>query len=63
MDTRWRRVVVMLLSSSVGLPPLIAMAALAGAIRMPRFDYIACVLAGRLLRFGAIAWPVLVLTS
>ncbi|MDR1386112.1 MAG: hypothetical protein LBJ44_00680 [Propionibacteriaceae bacterium] len=63
MDTRWRRVAVMLVSSSVGVPPLLAMAALAGVLRMRRFDYVVCVLVGRLLRFGAIAWPVLVLTG
>jgi len=57
MDDRWRGDAVLLLSATVGLPPLLATAALAGALKLRRLDFVVCVLAGRLARFFVIAAP------
>jgi membrane protein YqaA with SNARE-associated domain len=62
MDGRWRCAAVVAASASVGLPPLLATAALAGAIRMRRADFIVVCLAGRLARFMVLAWPVVAAT-
>lgn len=42
---------VMLLSSSVGLPPLLVMAAVAGLVRMPMWVFLPTVFVGRSARF------------
>ena len=62
MDSRWRTGAVMLLSASVGLPPLLVTAVLAGLIKQHRLDFFLCVLVGRLIRFAVIATPFLALT-
>lgn len=43
---------IMFVSAAAGVPPLLAMAAVAGLLKMPRWLYIPTVLAGRTLRFG-----------
>jgi membrane protein YqaA with SNARE-associated domain len=43
---------VMFIAASVGLPPLLAMAAVAGALKMPLWVFVPTVLVGRSLRFG-----------
>ena len=62
MDGRWRTNAVMLLSSSVGLPPLFLTTVLAGLIKQRRLDFIVCVLVGRLAHFAVIAAPFMALT-
>ncbi|WP_051485800.1 VTT domain-containing protein [Nocardioides sp. J54] len=47
----WYGVAVMFLAASAGLPPLLAMAALAGILRMPLWAFIPTVLLGRTIRF------------
>ncbi|MDR1807633.1 MAG: hypothetical protein LBR33_06940 [Propionibacteriaceae bacterium] len=59
MDGRWRGDAVLLLSASVGIPPLLATAALAGVLKLRRLDFVVCVLAGRLARFFVIGAPFL----
>lgn len=49
---------VVLLSASVGLPPLAAVSVVAGAARLRLPLFIAGCLVGRLARFALIAWPV-----
>ncbi|MCL1897311.1 MAG: hypothetical protein FWG16_00600 [Micrococcales bacterium] len=61
MDGRWRTALVMFLSASIGLPPLMATAILAGLIKQHRLDFVLTVLAGRLLRFAVIALPFIAL--
>ena len=39
-------------SASVGIPPLLAMAAVAGVLKMPMWVFVPTVLVGRSLRFG-----------
>lgn len=43
---------VMFIAASVGIPPLLAMAAVAGALRMPLWVFVPTVFVGRSLRFG-----------
>ncbi|WP_148612757.1 VTT domain-containing protein [Nocardioides rubriscoriae] len=43
---------VMFIAASAGVPPLLAMAAVAGALRMPLWVFVPTVLVGRSLRFG-----------
>lgn len=59
MEGRWRCNAVVVLSAVVSLPPLFATSVAAGLIRMRRLDFAVCVACGRLVRFAAIAWPVL----
>ena len=49
---------VVLLSASVGLPPLAAVSVVAGTARLRLPLFVAACLAGRLTRFAVIAWPV-----
>ena len=53
-DRRWG-IPVMLLSSAVGIPPLYAVALIAGASRMGVITFTLSVLAGRLARFITLA--------
>jgi len=62
MDGRWRTNAVMLLSASVGLPPLFITVILAGLIKQRRLDFTVCVLVGRLAHFAVIAAPFMALT-
>ena len=48
---------IVLLSGSVGLPPLALVAVAAGATRMRLQDFLLCCLAGRVLRFGLVLVP------
>lgn len=48
---------VVLLSGSVGLPPLALVAVAAGATRMRAGDFLACCLAGRTVRFCVVLLP------
>jgi len=58
LDGRWRCVGIVLLSAVVGLPPLLATAVAAGAVRMRRVDFILCCLFGRSARFVALMVPI-----
>ena len=49
---------VVLLSATVGLPPLAAVSVLAGTARLRLPLFVAACLTGRLARFAVIAWPV-----
>jgi membrane protein YqaA with SNARE-associated domain len=49
---------VVLLSATVGLPPLAAVSVLAGTARLRLPLFVAACLTGRLARFALIAWPV-----
>lgn len=49
---------VVLLSASVGLPPLAAVSVLAGTARLRLPLFVGACLTGRLARFAVIAWPV-----
>jgi len=62
MDGRWRTAAVMLLSASVGLPPLVLTVVIAGLIKQRRLDFVLCLLIGRLVRFAVIALPFLIYT-
>ena len=48
---------IVLLSGSVGLPPLALVAVAAGATKMRLQDFLLCCLAGRVLRFGLVLVP------
>lgn len=48
---------IVLLSSSVGLPPLALVAVAAGATRMRLRDFLLCCFAGRTVRFGILLLP------
>jgi membrane protein YqaA with SNARE-associated domain len=63
MGPRWRTAAVLVLSATVGLPPLLATAVAAGVLRTRRLDFALCVAIGRLARFGVIAWPVIAATQ
>lgn len=54
---------VVLLSATVGLPPLAAVSVLAGTARLRLPLFVAACLTGRLARFAVIAWPVAHLVS
>lgn len=43
---------VMFVAASVGLPPLLVMAAVAGVVRMPMWVFVPTVFVGRSIRFG-----------
>ncbi|MCW2815545.1 MAG: hypothetical protein JWN84_3000 [Nocardioides sp.] len=43
---------IMFVAASVGLPPLLAMAAVAGVLKMPMWVFVPTVFVGRSLRFG-----------
>ncbi|MEO9323569.1 hypothetical protein ABFT23_08775 [Nocardioides sp. C4-1] len=43
---------VMFVAASVGIPPLLAMAAVAGLLRMPMWVFVPTVFVGRSIRFG-----------
>lgn len=47
----WYGGAVMFLAASVGIPPLLVMAAVAGALRMPMVVFLPTVFVGRALRF------------
>ncbi|MDO9379423.1 MAG: hypothetical protein Q7T56_11290 [Nocardioidaceae bacterium] len=57
MHGRWRSNGVVLLSASVGIPPLLAVAVLAGAARNRRLDFAICCLVGRVARFLVVVYP------
>lgn len=48
----WYAAGIIFLASSVGLPPLLAMAAVAGLLKMPMWVYVPTVFVGRSLRFS-----------
>ena len=48
---------IVLLSGSVGLPPLALVSVAAGATRMRLRDFLLCCLAGRTVRFGVMLLP------
>ena len=48
---------IVLLSGSIGLPPLALVAVAAGATKMRLQDFLLCCLAGRVLRFGLVLVP------
>jgi membrane protein YqaA with SNARE-associated domain len=54
---------LVLLSSTVGLPPLAAVALAAGASSQRRMEFGVACLAGRLVRFGALAIPAAIALS
>lgn len=59
---RWRGILVIALSSSIGLPPLLLVSVSAGLARMRTLDFLLVGVAGRFVRFLAIllgAGPVL----
>lgn len=62
LDGRLRCIGVVLLSSSVGIPPLLAVAPAAGAVRMHRVDFALCCFVGRSARFATILAPLLLAT-
>lgn len=60
LDSRWRGGGVVLLSASVGLPPLALVSAGCGLARTRRSDFAACCLAGRSIRFLSLSVPLAV---
>lgn len=50
---------ILLVSASFGIPPLAITTAVAGAQRTPLWIFVVCTTAGRLIRFGAMAAPIL----
>lgn len=50
----WLWVGVLFASASIGLPPLLILAVLAGQLHVPRVGFVLTVLIGRTLRFAAI---------
>ncbi|MCL2543098.1 MAG: hypothetical protein FWE71_11670 [Nocardioidaceae bacterium] len=48
----WYAAAIMFVAASVGLPPLLAMAAVAGFLKMPMWVFIPTVLVGRSIRFA-----------
>lgn len=47
----WYGVAVMFIAASVGIPPLLVMAAVAGMLRMPMWAFVPTVFVGRTIRF------------
>jgi membrane protein YqaA with SNARE-associated domain len=58
LGSRGSAAAVVLLSASVGLPPLALVSIAAGTLRTRRTDFAVCCLAGRIVRFCAIACSV-----
>lgn len=58
LDRRPTAVLVVLLSASLGIPPLLIIAGLAGAAKVKVADFVICCLVGRWVRFAAFALPV-----
>ncbi len=50
----WMGMVMLLLSATVGLPPLAIMAVLCGQLRFNRVAFVGVVFVGRVLRFSAV---------
>ena len=50
----WYAAAVIFAASTIGLPPLLVMAAVAGALKVPMWVFVPTVLIGRTLRFWAI---------
>lgn len=50
----WYGAAIMFLAAAVGIPPLLVMAAVGGALRMPLWVFVPAVFVGRALRFSAI---------
>jgi membrane protein YqaA with SNARE-associated domain len=50
----WYAAAVLFAAASVGVPPMLVMAAVAGALKVPRVVFIPTVLVGRTLRFGVL---------
>jgi len=48
----WYAVAIIFIASSVGIPPLLAMAAVAGFLKMPMWAFIPTVVVGRSIRFA-----------
>lgn len=48
----WYDIAIMFVAACVGIPPLLAMAAVAGFLKMPMWGFIPTVLVGRSIRFG-----------
>lgn len=63
LDRRWVGGLVVFVSSMTGLPPLAVVSVMAGLRRTPLAAFTVAVFVGRLVRFGALAWPVAVLAS
>ncbi len=53
-DRPWYAAAIIFAASSVGIPPLLVMAAVAGALKVPLWVFVPTVLIGRTLRFWAI---------
>ena len=53
-DRPWYGAVIVFLSSSAGFSPLLVLAAVAGALKVPRWVFIPTVFVGRALRFWVI---------
>ena len=60
LETRGSSAAVVLVSGSVGLPPLALVAVAAGATRMRLMDFLVCCLAGRVVRFSVVLVPLAV---
>ncbi|MDP9395727.1 MAG: hypothetical protein M3Q27_16340 [Actinomycetota bacterium] len=63
LRSRWRGSGVVLLSSSVGLPPLAIVSVAAGTAGMRRGDFAVCCLLGRCARFLSLAMPIALASS
>jgi hypothetical protein len=63
LDRPWPAAGVLLSSASLGLPPLAATSVAAGMRRTGPTLFAGCTLAGRLVRFGLIAWGGLVVAG
>ncbi|GAA4802230.1 VTT domain-containing protein [Nocardioides caeni] len=50
----WYGIAIIFLASSVGIPPLLVMAVVAGLLRMPMWAFIPTVFVGRTIRFTAL---------
>lgn len=55
--------VVVLISASVGLPPLALVSIAAGKAETPRWSFVVPCLVGRCVRFFLLAWPLMVVTE
>lgn len=59
----WLGLITVLTAALIGIPPLLAVAVLAGASRMRLPWFCLAVLIGRLVRFAALTWPLVAVTS